>query len=198
MPFMTFKQDETHSLFNCNPNKNTGSIIMDMQPSLLDAVVNKVDLIESNILQVQLLQILNIPICFSEQVPSKLGGTVSNLKDINHNLPIFEKNTFSAFGIESFSKWVEKNEVKHLLVSGIETPICIYQTCLDALRLNIKVTVLTDCTGGRRVYDIENAIFQLRNFGCCIVPLETVIYSMIKSSLHPKFREISRFIKNRN
>ena len=197
MPFMTFEQDQTPDSSKCNPVKNTGAIIMDMQASLLDAISNGVELIESNFLQIQLLQILGVPICFSEQVPSKLGETVSKLKDFDHDLPIFEKNTFSAFGAESFSDWLDKNDIKHLIVSGIETPICIYQTCVDALRLNIKVTLLSDCTGGRRVHDIQNAISQLRGFGCCVVSLETVIYSIMKDSSHSGFREVSRLVRNR-
>ena len=197
MPFMTFEQDQTPESYKCKPVKNTGAIIMDMQASLLDAISNGVELIESNFLQIQLLQILGVPICFSEQVPSKLGETVSKLKDFDHDLPIFEKNTISAFGAESFSVWLDKNDIKHLIVSGIETPICIYQTCVDALRLNIKVTLLSDCTGGRRVHDIQNAISQLRGFGCCVVSLETVIYSIIKDSSHSGFREVSRLVRNR-
>ena len=197
MTFMTFEQDQTPDSSKCKPVKNTGAIIMDMQASLLDAISNGVELIESNFLQIQLLQILGVPICFSEQVPSKLGETVSKLKDFDHDLPIFEKNTFSAFGAESFSVWLDKNDIKHLIVSGIETPICIYQTCVDALRLNIKVTLLSDCTGGRRVHDIQNAISQLRGFGCCVVSLETVIYSIMKDSSHSGFREASRLVRSR-
>ena len=75
MPFMTFEQDQTPDSSKCKPVKNTGAIIMDMQASLLDAISNGVELIESNFLQIQLLQILGVPICFSEQVPSKLGKT---------------------------------------------------------------------------------------------------------------------------
>ena len=194
---MTFEQDQTPDSSKCKPVKNTGAIIMDMQASLLDAISNGVELIESNSLQIQLFQILGVPICFSEQVPSKLGETVSKLKDFDHDLPIFEKNTFSAFGAESFSDWLDKNDIKHLIVSGIETPICIYQTCVDALRLNIKVTLLSDCTGGRRVHDIQNAISQLRGFGCCVVSLETVIYSIMKDSSHSGFREVSRLVRSR-
>ena len=197
MPFMTFEQDQTPDSSKCNPVKNTGAIIMDMQASLLDAISNGVELIESNFLQIQLLQILGVPICFSEQVPSKLGETVSKLKDFDHDLPIFEKNTFSAFGAESFIVWLDKNDIKHLIISGIETPICIYQTCVDALRLNIKVTLLSDCTGGRRVHDIQNAISQLRSFGCCVISLETVIYSIMKDSSHSGFREVSRLVRSR-
>ena len=194
---MTFEQDQTPDSSKCNPVKNTGAIIMDMQASLLDAISNGVELIESNFLQIQLLQILGVPICFSEQFPSKLGETVSKLKDFDHDLPIFEKNTFSAFGAESFIVWLDKNDIKHLIISGIETPICIYQTCVDALRLNIKVTLLSDCTGGRRVHDIQNAISQLRSFGCCVVSLETVIYSIMKDSSHSGFREVSRLVRSR-
>ena len=74
--FMTFEQDQTPDS-KCNPVKNTGAIIMDMQASLLDAISNGVELIESNFLQIQLLQILGVPIYFSEQVPSKLEETGS-------------------------------------------------------------------------------------------------------------------------
>lgn len=174
-----------------------GAVIMDMQAKLLDAVNASEELKRSMILKVEIMKALGVPTCFTEQVPEKLGSTIPEI--INHcrDYPIFNKSSFSAFGCDQFNQWIKDCNVSHLLVSGIETPICIYQTCIDALRKNLKVTIISDCIGARREKDAETVIHQLRSFGCYVVPIEAVIYAILRNSSHVNFRTISKIVSQR-
>ena len=177
---------------------NVGAVIMDMQANLLGSIGSRENLKDSMILQIKIFKALNIPLCLTEQVPSKLGSTVPEISSTCAGDPVFDKNTFSAFGSSEFNNWIKSNSLKHLLVSGIETPICIYQTCIDALRLNIKVTLVSDCIGARRQADGETTLAQLRSFGCCLIPLEAITYSLLSNSTHEQFRNISGLIRERD
>ena len=48
---------------------------------------------------------------------------------------------------------LDQRQISHLLLCGIETPVCIYQTALDALRAGVQVTLLADAIGARRADD---------------------------------------------
>lgn len=189
-------------LKNNNESSNSlsgiGSIIMDMQESLLTGIDRSEELIDSVVLSVNLLSALKIPICLTEQVPEKLGITIHRIKNTDLTGPVFSKNTFSAFGCISFNEWINTNNISHLLISGIETPICIYQTCVEALRKGLKVTVLSDCVGARRIQDSKAIIAQLQSFGCCVIPIESVVYSLIRDSMHPSFKEITKLVRARS
>ena len=110
---------------------------------------------------------------------------------------IIKKNTFSAFGDSAFCEWVEVNEIKHFLLSGIETSICIYLTAIDALKKGLGVTVISDCVLSRRDADATTAINQLSQAGASVLSLETIIYSLLASSNHPEFKKISTRVKAR-
>ena len=72
-------------LKNNNESSNSlsgiGSIIMDMQESLLTGIDRSEELIDSVVLSVNLLSALKIPICLTEQVPEKLGITIHRIKN---------------------------------------------------------------------------------------------------------------------
>ena len=178
-------------------NKGCGSVMMDMQEKLLQEVDNKNQIEISAILQLKIFRLLNIHQCFTEQVPEKLGTTLPSILSQNAQTPVFSKDTFSAFGCKSFVEWIELKNIDHLFLSGIEVPICIYQTCLDALRENLQVTIISDCVGARRSMDSKVALAQLCSFGCNVIPLETGVYSVLRSSTHSKFREVSKLIRDR-
>ena len=172
------------------------SVVMDLQPKLVASFdpIESEKLIKSVNLMVHAMQLLEIPLLVTEQAPEKLGHTVPQVFD---GLPLplfFQKDTFSAFGSDSFCQWVEEHEIEQLLLSGVETSICIYLTALDAISRNLGVTILSDCVASRRSEDGTDAIRELRDAGVHILGVETVLYSIMSSSSHPKFREISKLV----
>ena len=177
--------------------KGCGSVVMDMQDSLLRSIDGREEMQSSVILQIKIFNLFNVFQCLTEQVPAKLGKTIDEILELEAKLPVFTKDTFSAFGSHDFVNWLEGNNISHLFLSGIETPICIYQTCLGALRENLKVTVVSDCIGARREADTTTVLSQLSSFGCNVIPLETVVYSMLGSSTHSNFRSVSKLIRDR-
>ena len=73
---------------------NVGAVIMDMQANLLGSIGSRENLKDSMILQIKIFKALNIPLCLTEQVPSKLGSTVPEISSTCAGDPVFDKNTF--------------------------------------------------------------------------------------------------------
>ena len=191
--------EESEELTTKKTMNGIASMVMDLQPKLVASFdPNEGDkLIKSVNLMVHSMQLLEIPLLVTEQAPEKLGHTLPQVFDGLPNPMFFQKDTFSAFGSESFCQWVEDHEIEQLLLSGVETSICIYLTALDAISRNLGVTILSDCVASRRSDDGADALRELRDAGVHILGVETVLYSIMRSSSHPKFRGISKLVKAR-
>lgn len=144
-------------------------------------------------------RLLGIPVVFTEQTPAKLGPTTPAVLEAAGAAPVvFAKDSFSAFGAEAFAGWIEENDIRHLLVCGIETPICVYQTALDALNADLEVTLLSDTLGARRAADHETARRALeKKTACHFLPAETVFYSILRTARHPQFKAYTALVKGR-
>ena len=106
---------------------------------------------------------------------------------------LFQKELFGtvAPGIESY---LRDHEIYHVLICGLETPICIYQTALQSIDEDIDATFLADALGCRRTEDGRLAIEAIRQLGCQTLPSETVFYSLLGSATHPNFRSFSKLV----
>ena len=173
-------------------------VIMDLQERLLPSIQNMDNVVDSNKILIQASVLLELPIVVTEQVPEKLGRTIADLFKDDEGFQLFEKATFSAFGSNAFREMLDIRQVKHIVLSGIETPICIFQTAMDALSLGYTVTILEDCVGARRETDASRCLSQLVHSGVSVIPMETFLYRQLQSSNHPRFRDISSLIRSRN
>lgn len=171
-------------------------LVLDTQPAFINAVKNpdifrqRVDFI------VSAGELLGIPMVLTEQVPDKLGNTDDALRQRFPPENIFPKTSFSAMEAPGIDDWLQSNQIRHLLVAGLETPICIYQTLLDAIRMNYVSTLLTDATAARRPEDAERVFkFLERQEGIFLLPSESVFYALLRNVKHPAFREFTRLVK---
>jgi nicotinamidase-related amidase len=171
-------------------------LVVDLQQPFLAAMPGAEALVRRTSLAIAAARGLTLPVVFTEQVPAKLGPTRPELLALAGPKPtVFAKDAFSAFDSESFAALLAEQEIEHVLLAGIETPICIYQTALDALGSDRQVTLLTDCLGGRRPEDCATALGYLARLGCHTLPTETVFYSILKTTKHPFFRDYTKLVK---
>jgi nicotinamidase-related amidase len=140
---------------------------------------------------------LGVPVAFTEQVPLKLGGTLPELLQLAPRATVWGKKTFSALGDEDIRDALfRQRKVHHLLLCGIETPVCVYQTAIDALGENLQVTVLSDAVGARRSDDAKACLEALSRSGAHVLPAETVFYALLHDVSHPFFRGYTQLVKS--
>ena len=140
--------------------------------------------------------LLGIPTLFTEQNPTRLGNTHPEVLACAPNAPRpFAKMSFSALGEGQVLDALQEKSIDHLLLAGLESSICIYQTALEALAQDIGVTVLADATTSRRLEDRLFSDQALVKAGCTLLPSETVFYSILGTSNHPKFRDFLSLVK---
>jgi hypothetical protein len=171
-------------------------LFIDFQDCFLKAIHGRGALERRVSFVAEACKLLGIKVYFSEQVPEKLGATIPLIKELLPDAPVFAKRSFSVWQQESFRATLEKDEITHLLVGGIETPICVYQTVNEARNDDFAVTVLSDCIGCRRKKDGKVIIRTLLDHGTLCLPSESVFYSILRDVDHPSFRAFTQLVKH--
>jgi nicotinamidase-related amidase len=173
-------------------------LCLDLQPAFLRALADGDRVLGRCRFAVACAAGLGLPVAFTEQVPAKLGATDPGILALVPQPEVHAKDTFSALAAGSAVRraLTEGREIEHLLLCGIETSICVYQTALDALRSGVAVTVLGDCVGARRPSDAALCLEALARGGANVLPSETVFYSLLGSAAHPFFRAYTELVKS--
>ena len=142
------------------------------------------------------MSILSIPTIITEQYPKGLGKTVIELiNSVENGTPIVEKTSFSALKEENFKSLFNTTAKKQILLCGIETHICVLQTALELLREGYEVFIIEDCCSSRFEKEHQTAIQLMKQYDIKILSTEIVLFELLKSSKHEKFKEIQALIK---
>lgn len=175
--------------------ENTVLLVVDMQERLLPVMDNFEEIIRKNEILIKGIKELNIPVMFTEQFPKGLGSTVENIKEalVDANAVGFEKLEFSAFNsVKDELKRLNKNAI---VISGIETHVCVYQTIKELIMEGYEVYIPFDAVSSRDIKNKENALYLVREMGACVTNVETILFDLLKTAEHPSFKAISKLIK---
>lgn len=169
---------------------NTTILCIDIQDKLVK-MLSDGEAIKNNVIKLmKMASILDVDTIITEQYPQGLGSTIDEIKNIK-KFEIIEKTSFSVTRAENFPQIKSDNVV----IFGIETHICVYQSALDLLDEGKKVYLLTDCSSSRDAFNHNTAIVALKQQGVIPVSFEMVLFQFLKSSKHPNFKELQALIK---
>lgn len=174
-------------------NKDNVLVLMiDMQEKLVNATnaLKEAEVAEKFI---KACDILNIPIITSEQYPKGLGHTLDKLQ--TQNSEVIEKTSFSVLKEKNAKNIIEKYNKKQIVLFGIETHICVYQTALDLLEQGYEVYLLKDASKSRAENNFSTSIDLMHQQGIKITCLEIVLFELLESAKNPNFKEIQALIK---
>lgn len=175
--------------------EDTVVVLIDIQGKLAQ-IVDESDFIVNNIATVvQGAKILELPILWLEQYPKGLGTTDERIaQHLTDEKPI-EKITFSAYQTPEFVQALEKTGCKTVLLAGIETHICVYQTAADLLASGYQVEVLADCVSSRTAGNREVGIQKMLQLGAGITSVEMALFEMQQIAKGDSFKQISKLVK---
>ena len=176
-------------------SKNTLLIIIDVQGNLARIMHNSDVLLQNLSILIQGALLLDIPIIWMEQIPEKLGKTVDEVSMHLKGIEPIKKNVFSCFKNHAFNTRLNEFNPDNLILSGIETHICVYQTAMDLIKQNFNVEVVGDATSSRLEYNKEIGIEKMRLAGCEITSVETFLFEIQGIASGQKFRELVKLVK---
>ena len=175
-------------------SNNTALLLIDIQEKLVKVIPNNKTLIVNIKKIIDASALMELRIYLTEQNPKKLGGTISAVIPQSE----FKKYTKSQFSCIECSNLIDdliNNNIKNILVCGIESHICILQSSIDLIRNNFNVYIISDAIQSRKIYDHEISLIRLRDSGAIISTTETSIFELCKTADHKDFKGISKIIK---
>lgn len=175
--------------------EETVLVLIDIQGKLAQ-IVDESDFVVNNIATVvQGAKLLQVPILWLEQYPKGLGPTDERIRvHLTDQQPI-EKITFSAYDTEAFVQALEQTGRKKVLLAGIETHICVYQTAAHLLANGYEVEVLADCVSSRTAGNREVGIQKMLQLGATITSVEMALFEMQQVAKGDTFKAISQLVK---
>jgi len=124
-------------------------LLIDVQGQLSELMYEKGKLFKSLGAMIQGMQILEVPIIWMEQIPKNLGPTNEAVSKYLAGEEPIEKFSFSCCGEPRFMDQFEKAGRTQVLLTGIETHICVFQTGYELIERGCEVQVVSDCVASR-------------------------------------------------
>ena len=175
--------------------ENTALIIIDVQDKLSRVMYEKEMLFENLQKLIRGVQILGIPIIWTEQNPDGLGPTIPEVAHLLSDLQPIPKLSFSCCGDGRFLQELEALNRQQVLVTGIEAHVCVYQTAVDLLRLGYEVQIVADAVSSRTAENKEIGLEKMRSDGAGLTSMETALFELLKVAEGAEFREILKIVK---
>jgi nicotinamidase-related amidase len=137
---------------------------------------------------------LEVPVLASEQYPQGLGPTVESLASmLQEDLP--GKLTFSCARDDGLRGAVEESGRTQILVTGIETHVCVLQTAIDLLNAGHDVHVPHDAVSSRRPADKQWALHRMAAAGATITSTESALFELLERCDTADFKTVATLIK---
>lgn len=174
---------------------NTALLIIDVQEKLYTLMHDKEKIVVNITKLIDFAKIMGLPIILTEQYPKGLGQTIKQIKDKIPEIAPIEKTAFNCFGAEGFKELIQKNKITTLIITGIETHICVSQTVLDAIDKDITACVVSDATTSRTKENWHIGLERMRDNGAIISSTEMVIYELLKDAKNPEFKKAQPLLK---
>lgn len=179
----------------------TALVVIDPQARLLAAIPDSERVVARTRLLVRVAAIVGMPIVFTRQNPSGLGDFDERLVealDAASSVVTVEgadKMAFDCFSDGAFVDALGRTGADTLLVTGVETHICVCQTSLSALSHEYVVHVAADACATRDPAMHDLAVLRLAHAGAVVSTSESAAYELVGQAGTDEFRALLAAVK---
>ncbi|MGO1470718.1 MAG: isochorismatase family protein [Tissierella sp.] len=174
--------------------ENSLMFVVDIQERLVPAMKDGERVIKNTITLLESAHTMNINVIATEQYPKGLGSTVGEIKRYIDDKKTFTKIEFSGC-IDEVRTFLQKSDKKDIILVGMETHVCVYQTTRDLIELGYNVFIVKDAVSSRTEENVENGLDLLKEMGAIITNTETVLFDLLGKAGTDEFKTISKLIK---
>lgn len=175
--------------------ENTIGLVIDVQEKLFPHMHNYEELVGNLIKLISGLKVLEVPIILTEQYTKGLGPTINSIQEAIGEYTAIEKMAFSCCDEPQFLKVLKEQSKKNVIVCGIESHVCILQTCIDLQQSGYQSVIIEDCISSRKASDKVISLERMKKEGAIISSLESILFELSRVSGTESFKSISRLVK---
>ncbi len=167
-------------------------VVIDMQGKLLDLMHGKESVLRNTVKLLKFAEIVGMPVLVTEQ--ENLGPSVEEVSSAVKDFSPITKIEFDACRRAEFARALESLSRKTVIVTGIESHICVTQTVLD-LMPEYTVHVISDAVASRAPENKQVAIERMRDAGAVISTTEMLMYEALVRAGTDEFRQVLKLVK---
>ena len=173
-------------------------VVIDVQERLMPVIHDRFE-VEKNIERlIRGAHVLGVPAIVTEQYVRGLGTTVEPLRNALEETsgyrPI-EKQCFSAQGCAAFAAQLAALDRRQVLLSGVETHVCVYQTARDLLSEGRELWVVADAVSSRAPRNRDLGLQRMTSDGARLSSTEMALFELLGVAGTEEFRAISKLVK---
>lgn len=177
------------------PREKTAGLVVDIQEKLVPHIYDNEQILKNCRILISGLQTLDIPLIVTEQYSKGLGPTVEPVRSVLSNYQPIEKMSFSCCGNDQFISDVAGLGKKYIIICGMETHVCVLQTCLDLSAQGYHPILIEDCVSSRKPNDKQIAVARMRQWGITISTYESILFELCGIAGTETFKTISGLVK---
>ena len=162
------------------------------------AHIHEAERVSRNIgLMINLAKTLEFSILANTQYKKGIGPIVSELSSLLESKPCVDKTEFNGLANPAVRDILNDlpPSVDTLLLCGVESHICIYQTALGALQAGYNVRVVADGVSSRTPENDRFGKQRLREIGAVLAPAEMIIYELLQQAGTLAFKAMLPYLK---
>ncbi|QTX31376.1 isochorismatase family protein [Aminithiophilus ramosus] len=171
-------------------------LVVDVQEKLIPLVADS-ETVENRIaILARAAEMLHLPVKMTEQYPRGLGSTTEPVaSSLSREWRRFEKTHFSCYAEEGFAEYLSEPGRDQIIVCGVEAHICVLATVMELLERDYRVIVAADAVSSRQEEHRNLALDAMSRAGALVVPMETVVYQMLKRSGTVPFKALLAYFR---
>jgi nicotinamidase-related amidase len=169
-------------------------VFIDVQGHLAELVEGSEALLQNLRRLLEGMKVLDIPVIVTEQIPEKLGKTRGEFRPLLVDVPV-TKSTFSCYREPIFFQTLEKTGRRQIILCGIETHVCVYQTAMDLLAADYAVQVVTDAVSSRDPGNKALALRRMEAGGVKLTGTEMVLFELLGNANDRRFKTILQIVR---
>lgn len=168
-------------------------IVIDIQEKLLPLILDADRIAFNTQRLIDGANELNVEIVASVQYPKALGNLIAPIQ--TQLAKPHEKRMFSCRECNDMLSPAKEFGKRQLVICGIESHICILQSCLDWISDGWEVYIVADAVGSRCRQDHDIALRRMELHGAVLATTESVLFEWCETSTHPSFKAISQIVR---
>ena len=138
---------------------------------------------------------LNVPMTGTDHYRKGLGPTDADVLREWRGEAISDKKTFSCLGDDVCLSRLEKHGRKVVVLSGLETHICVLQTMLALKAKGYEVVVVGDACLSSTKFKWQDGLRMMGEAGALVVNTEALLFYLLQRVDIPEFKLLVKLLK---
>lgn len=177
--------------------KDCALLVVDIQERLMPVIDGREEVARNAALLMKAAAVLGMPVMATTQYVARIGELVPEVKaELGEVVPL-DKMEFDCFANQTIKDKARELTpgINTLIICGVETHICIYQTVLGALQEGYKVWVPADAVSSRSPRNYETGLARIKELGATVGNTEMIIYDLLHRAGTREFKELLPYLK---